>query len=811
MSLFAIGLYAGNETKFSYELEEQKIIALPKGKKKITKSIYETRDFTIRYGKKAELPKLDFNQDLSKIDLLTLRMLKYELYARKGYLFEDVVIRDYFNQQKWYQPIYWIDSLDFSLNKTEKAFYKKIKKQEQILLKALQSENAFDLSKIANLSQLDTITEDFKNKISKNGYVVVKQNNIELFETYENNNYAKMPSFVTTDVYLQLIHLYFSFMLQSLEEEKFIPMAGNIIDNLYKKSMIDLTQRINPESEEEAKFAQFYFAIAKELLTGERLKIDSNYEEVRTKYLQLAKESNQQMLDENGFIDFSLFKPRGNYTKTKELSRYFQTVMWFGKFPFKLEKEMDFKRAKYIAKLLASAQEAIKDYKDFSESLGFLIGDPENLSILDLANNIDKNDNLIKETLIKINPAQLTHKGRKGNNDVKLMFFPQLFTPDARILNGLIHLSRDEQRREFPRTLDVFATFGNKAAENILLNYYDENKKWVNYLDSLTSMKNLFQNYDLKRNAYSNWIYVLNSLNTKNDKYPKVMQLDTWDAKNLNTGLASYAELKHDAILYAEQASGAEAGEGDNDAFDYPNEPTNVAYIEPNIKFWDESTKFTNKLSLLLIKLNVINENLSYNLKEINDLGDFCNRISKKEINRSKITQLEYDSIIGIGRIFEDLHLSMKIERERKTGRDTVHDYEYDIEVTDDNEMAVVADIFTTNETCLEVGVGRADDIYVIVEIDGYNYLTRGSVFSFYEFEQPVSNRLTDSEWRTMLNENKEPKREGWYLNYLIDVSSRYLLNNLKYNPSSFKEYTYEEIEKLNEEEEKARINENKK
>ena len=71
------------------------------------------------------------------------------------------------------------------------------------------------------------------------------------------------------------------------------------------------------------------------------------------------------------------------------------------------------------------------------------------------------------------------------------------------------------------------------------------------------------------------------------------------------------------------------------------------------------------------------------------------------------------------------------------------------------------------------------------MNIGGYNYLTRGSVFSFYEFTQPISNRLTDKEWREMLNDNKEPERQGWYRDVLINNCGE-KINELEINPSSF-------------------------
>ncbi len=69
-----------------------------------------------------------------------------------------------------------------------------------------------------------------------------------------------------------------------------------------------------------------------------------------------------------------------------------------------------------------------------------------------------------------------------------------------------------------------------------------------------------------------------------------------------------------------------------------------------------------------------------------------------------------------------------------------------------DFPAAIVTDIATDpNGTCLEIGTGNPSTIYVVVPIDGELRICVGAVYSFYQFEQPLSNRLTDSEWRQMM------------------------------------------------------------
>ena len=64
-----------------------------------------------------------------------------------------------------------------------------------------------------------------------------------------------------------------------------------------------------------------------------------------------------------------------------------------------------------------------------------------------------------------------------------------------------------------------------------------------------------------------------------------------------------------------------------------------------------------------------------------------------------------------------------------------------------------MADVATdaNSGTVLELGTGKVSDIYVIVPVEGSLRLAKGSVFSFYQFEWPMGDRLTDSSWREMM------------------------------------------------------------
>ena len=64
----------------------------------------------------------------------------------------------------------------------------------------------------------------------------------------------------------------------------------------------------------------------------------------------------------------------------------------------------------------------------------------------------------------------------------------------------------------------------------------------------------------------------------------------------------------------------------------------------------------------------------------------------------------------------------------------------------------MVTDIATDpNGQVLEVATGNPSTIMVVVNVEGSLRIARGSVYTFYQFPWPLSDRLTDSKWRQMM------------------------------------------------------------
>jgi hypothetical protein len=62
----------------------------------------------------------------------------------------------------------------------------------------------------------------------------------------------------------------------------------------------------------------------------------------------------------------------------------------------------------------------------------------------------------------------------------------------------------------------------------------------------------------------------------------------------------------------------------------------------------------------------------------------------------------------------------------------------------------------------LEVGVGDAHFLIVAIDNEGDRAAYVGPVYSYYEFQRPIAQRMTDSAWSTTLSSGKLPARPAF-------------------------------------------------
>ena len=116
---------------------------------------------------------------------------------------------------------------EVKLTAEEKAFVERIDarmaemRQQQFTQR--DSYHLGNANNIVNLFQFKDIDEALVAKLQQNNFAITEGSNLQLFHAYEENDYRQVPNFITTDLYLQAFHMYFSYVLKSLEKQHIIP------------------------------------------------------------------------------------------------------------------------------------------------------------------------------------------------------------------------------------------------------------------------------------------------------------------------------------------------------------------------------------------------------------------------------------------------------------------------------------------------------------------------------------------------------------------------------------------------------------
>lgn len=652
----------------------------------------------------------------------------------------------------------------------------------------------------------------------KNNFVVLRSYNNEFFSTYEKNRYALDPNFVTSDSLLHTYHLLFDHVLAKTEEEKLLPLANNITTDMLNESLKQYTTLKGSPWENAARRNVGFFAVAKKLLDPafELPAIAKEQAEAELKLIASHDTLTQSPLWEMGGTeettvdtpwgplspgklkeDYTQYIPRGHYDKSEALQRYFRAMMWYGRLTFRFKNPDEVRSALLIT--WAVDQQTIKDqWQKLYDITAFFVGTSDDLTFEQLKTVADKVYKGMSLTQIARDEAKLQQfmkdsgtlpspqinsmpimRADMGNPDREqeikgFRFMGQRFTLDSAIFQRLICRdvgTKDGNKdcgggipgsRMLPKSLDIAAAFGSEEALSLLRHmgeteylYYEENmqklREHVASLDTDTWTQNL----------YWGWLYALDPLlDVPGDGYPAFMKSAAWVRKQLQTFFGSWTELRHDTILYVKQ-SYAELGGGGGDL----PEKDDRGYVEPVPQVFDRLALLTAMTRDGLAARNLLPDSQRNNLNRMEELSNKLQRIAEKELANEKLTDEDYELIRSYGGQIEHLWHEVNKEAMEKAGM-TQADFLHE------NPAAIVADVATDpNGVVLEEATGYVDEIFVLVPVEGRLKLLQGTVYSYYEFPWPMTDRLTDARWRELLRNNDPglPRRPEWTSTFLAE------------------------------------------
>jgi len=645
-----------------------------------------------------------------------------------------------------------------------------------------------NLQNVSNLQRFD-LSADALTLLKKNHFAVTRITRPlylssttgcnEMFDLYCENRDVGVPNFITSDAMLHAFHLCFDYILKTCEEKRFIAQLNGLLDGMLSETQKQLKETENDDLRAALNVNLNYLIVAKKLL-------DSSYVEPINggPYLQELS-----LIDgAAGFSlsplfkyyeDYSQYIVRGHYTRTPALSRYFRSMMWLGRMGFSCENAQDnFSRAatrsalllvQAFARLQMDGRPAMTVWDEIYQPTVFFVGKSDDINVINYLPLIERvygTDFASKSTALFQDEMLLTQfLQQTGDLPEAAIQYPgqpskgfrlmgQRFIPDSYVLGQLVFPRVPS--RFMPTGLDVMQVLGSERAF-ALLPVKDRNDPL--YLRAIDSLKTEFAAYPATawaQNLYWNWLYTLMPLLWhKGEGYPFFMQTEAWLDKDLYAALASWAELRHDTILYAKQ-SGTKTGLS-------PEALSVQGYVEPNPHFFGRIAALAAFLQQGLASRNLLFVEFQSTLTLFAETALQLKTIAEKELTPEPLSGADYNLIFDFGKI---------VYRIVTFDKGSMDGPSYNAASSGLEPMPVIADVHTdpNSGTVLEEGVGFPFAVYVICHVEGKAVLTRGASYSYYEFTWPLNDRLTDEKWRQQLTSTTPPQPVTWSSNFTADL-----------------------------------------
>lgn len=447
-------------------------------------------------------------------------------------------------------------------------------------------------------------------KLGEQGFVVSTRREFPTFLRGLAEIYSEhLPVYVSADAILESVHSSYDTILLNVERAILIPTLDTLLRNAYGR--IEASAADDGAKDD----ARMYLAIARSLLAGSALSgatsDDTEMRSIYDKALAAQGLENVTLFGVERMEDFSQFKPRGHYTGEPELEQYFRAMMWLGRVDLRFLEtqpngEQVFRPDQFQAMLLLHELIApdLTLWERIDSAIRTFVGESDYMVVPEVQSLIDDLGGL--SAARAADEAAVTAAiiaGGYGEQQIashlmvndgtvqtlplnrSFLIFGQRYIPDSHVFSEVVYDRIDD--RLMPSPLDAaFAALGNNQA---LALEGDELQRFDQLPGALSRMRVLIDSHDSAfwdANFYNLWMDALRALSPAEglasaEGMPEVAKTEAWGRRMLNAQLGSWAELRHDTLLYAKQSYTGIPG------CEFPD-----AYVDPYPEFFAALTKY---------------------------------------------------------------------------------------------------------------------------------------------------------------------------------------------------------------------------
>ncbi len=706
---------------------------------------FDSSEFNKYYQERITPPIINLNQPLDNKSISELFLLKNTLFAMKGQVFKDAILVDYFKDIPWYQPPFWDENFEVKLSEEEQVFIGGIdKRMEALRADNLLESNLANTRNAINLFQFENLPSEALDKINTEGFILLEQSSHQPTGHYIENNQKSLPSFITTDLVLHQMHLNYGSLENEIEAIYLTDILKSMLEIInvelyssYEKTLDSLIEITIEES-------LLYYSIPYGVITGNKTNLIGNYNQVYYEELGKVLEGKgigSKVIKSENF-DYAIFQPHGHYAKNETIRKYYKALTWLQKISLCLNDDDEFSRAILIAYIIHKSADLRNSYQDYAELKTYFSSQKDQFTFWDLAEVLDQVEGIRQfEDLFKPETTQqikdLLQLRESESCQIRVSLMPIEYQ------NLYTDLSQFIKEQDSATPIELFAALGNSAASTMI----------SNPANSASVMENLLKISTQEEAKSMDWLStLLTSLDHETDAF-RLTQQSSWKRKNLNAAMASWIQL-NERVNIQFKNNPVNADKKDNLKL--------IGYVEPNLEFWNAAITLLQNTKVFLSDRHMFSNHASKTTYQLLESIQFLQAVSEKEVLMQPLTDEEYMRLVNLGSEFENLSIELL-----NTGLNSES-------YTLSSDMAYSTNIFKGgNNQNYIAGPGYSHVIIVPVEINGYVYLTRGAVYSYYELPQYSNSTISSQVWKQLIESSDNSSPQPWMHQYYFLEPSR--------------------------------------